>query len=243
MVRVKVLVCNSPVKVIETFVTREGERAIDQSKVVLPICASICIGNQVNVIQDAVNLDNLVGAYMFQGSTKDESGRCNNAYGSISYPRIDVNLVYCDSTSTTSNKGIRDSISIDTGSITCVAPGKVNSKGMVFDGVNDYTTITKECIYDIDQTTQLSLSAWIKTSDTCVPLIAKKATGSSSKGWEFGINCAGQLDFRMTNTSSSNELHIRGDTPVNTCVWTHVTVTYNGIPGCGADAVKIYINN
>ena len=243
MVRVKVLVCNSPVKVIETFVTREGERAIDQSKIVLPICASIDIGNQVNVIQDAVNLDNLVGAYMFQGSAKDESGRCNNAYGAISYPRIDVNLVYCDSTSTTSNKGIRDSISIDTGSITCVAPGKVNSKGMVFDGVNDYTTITKECIYDIDQTTQLSLSAWIKTSDTCVPLIAKKATGSSSKGWEFGINCAGQLDFRMTSTSSSNEIHIRGDTAINTCIWTHVAVTYNGIPGCGASAVKLYINN
>jgi len=242
VVRVKVLVCNSPVKVLETHVTREGERAIDQSKVILPACAAIDINDKVKIIQDAVSLDCMVGAYMFQGNVRDESGLCNNAYGAISYPRICVNLVYCTSTCTASNKGIRESIAIDNGAIGCVAPGKVSAKGMVFDGTCDYISITCECIYDVDQTTNMSMSAWIKTSDVSVPLISKKATATTDKGWEMGLNACGQVEFRITNTATTNELHIRGDFPVNTCVWNHVTVVYNGIPGCGGNAVDIYIN-
>ena len=242
MARVKALVNNTPVKILESHVTREGERAIDQSKVVLTPCASICIGNTVQIIQDAVDLNCMVGAYFFQGSTKDESGLCNNAYGSIAYPRLCVNVVWCNTSGGVSNNGTRDSVVLVNGSPTCVSPGKVNSKGIVFDGTCDYVSLSCENIFDIDQTTQLSASMWIKTSDVSVPLISKKATGTTGKGWEIGLNSCGQIEYRMTNTSTTNELHIRGDTVVNTCAWTHIAVTYNGVPGCGADAVNVYVN-
>ena len=93
MTRVKVLVNNSTVKAKQTEVTREGERATDQSKIFFPTCVAVDIGDRVNILQDAVDLCGLVGAYMFEGSARDESGLCNNAYGSISRPRIDASLV------------------------------------------------------------------------------------------------------------------------------------------------------
>lgn len=242
MARVKALVNNTPVKLLESHVTREGERAIDQSKIVLTPCSSICIGDTVQIIQDAVNLNCMVGAYFFQGSVKDESGLCNNAYGSIAYPRLCVNVLWCNTSGGVSNNGTRDSVVIVNGSPTCVSPGKVNSKGIVFDGTCDYVSLSCESLFDIDQTTQLSASMWIKTSDVSVPLISKKATGTTDQGWEIGLNSCGQIEYRMTNTATTNELHIRGDTAVNTCVWTHIAVTYSGVPGCGADAVDVYVN-
>lgn len=242
MARVKALVNNTPVKLLESHVTREGERAIDQTKIVLPACVSICVGNTVQVIQDAVDLSCMVGAYFFQGNVKDESGLCNNAYGSISYPRLCVNVVWCNTSGGVSNKGTRDSVVVVNGSPTCTSPGKVSAKGIVFDGTCDYVSLSCESLFDIDQTTQLSTSMWIKTSDVSVPLISKKATGTTDKGWEIGLNSSGQIEYRMTNTATTNELHIRGDTPVNTCIWTHIAVTYNGIPGCGISGVEIYVN-
>lgn len=242
MARVKALVNNTPVKLLESHVTREGERAIDQTKVILPACVSICIGDTVQVLQDAVDLSCMVGAYFFQGSVKDESGLCNNAYGSIAYPRLCVNVVWCNTSGGISQNGTRDAVTIVSGSPTCVAPGKVNAKAIVFDGTCDYVSLSCESTFDIDQTTQLSASMWVKTSDVSVPLISKKATGTTDKGWEIGLNSSGQVEYRMTNTATTNELHIRGDTAVNTCVWTHIAVTYNGVPGCGGNAVEVYIN-
>ena len=118
MARVKLLVDNSPVKLLESHVTREGERAIDQSKVILPACSSISIGDTVQIVQDAVDISCMVGAYFFQGSVKDESGLCNNAYGSIAYPRLCVNVVWCNVSGGISNNGTRDSVVLVNGSPT-----------------------------------------------------------------------------------------------------------------------------
>jgi len=238
--RVKVFVCNVDTKVLETNVTREGERAIDQSKLILPTCSSICVGDSVKILQDALNLCDMVGAYMFQGSAIDESGLDNSAYGCISFPRVDAILSWCSSSCCISNEGIRDSVLVNNG-VTSVT-GKRNAFGLSFDGVCDHVTMACEQIYDIDQTTQVSMSAWIKTSDNTVPIIAKKATGPTDTGFEMSLDACGRVNFRHTNTATTNELHIRGDTAVNTCVWTHVSVLYNGIPGCGACGVDIYVN-
>ena len=239
MARVSVLINNSPVKILETCVTREGERAIDQSSISLPACVSASVGDTVKILQDAVDLTGLKGAYMFQGNSIDESGRCNNSIDSISYPRIDTRLRYFNCA--VDQGGIRDTFPTVTGSITS-ATGKVNTKAMCFDGINDYVTYDTESIFSIDQTTSMSTSMWIKTSDTCAPLIAKKAALSTGIGWEVALNCSGQVSFKMTNTGTTNEIHIRGDTSVNTCVWTHIAVTYTGIPTDASNSVVIWIN-
>jgi len=241
MARVKVHVNKVPKTVISTEVTREGERAIDQSKIVMPLGSAICISDEITISQDAVDLDCVVGVYMMQGSVKDESGLGNDAYGSILDPRVDVQLLWCSTCSIPNNFGFRELTVASNGAVTCVA-GKVCSKAMCFDGTNDYLTLSCESIFDIDQTTQLSSSAWIKTTDTSVPIISKKASGTTSKGWEVGLDACGRTNFRITNTATSNELNIRGDTAVNTGSWVHIGVTYNGIPGCGGNAVEIYVN-
>jgi len=241
MARVNVLVNNTITKVVSTEVKREGERAIDEAKIVLPAGPAICIGDKIQVIQDAVDLNCMVGAYMMQGNTKDESGLCNNSFGSGDRPVVDVRLLWCSTCSAPVNFGIRELVVTDNGSSTC-ATGKAFTKAICYCGTCDYSTISCECIFDIDQTTQLTLSAWVKTCSTSVPIISKKATASTDKGWEMSIDACGRIEFRLTNTACSNELHIRGDTAIDTGVFQHVAITYNGIPGCGGSAVEIYIN-
>jgi hypothetical protein len=241
MARVKVLVNNTAVKVVNTEVTREGERATDQSKLIFPTCVAVDIGDRINILQDAVDLSGLVGAYMFQGGAKDESGLCNNAYGSISRPRIDASLVYCCTVVGAVNAGFNTSTVSVSGSIGTEA-GRSSTKALVFDGTNDYLTLSCRDIYNTDLTSQITVSAWIKTTSTSVPIIAKKASSTTSDGFEIGLDSSGRVQFRMTKTASSDEFLIRGDTAVNTGVWTHIAVIYTGIPSDAGLAVLVYVN-
>ena len=241
MARVRALVNNTSVKVSETSVTREGERAIDQSKVLFPTCVAIDIGDKVHILQDAVDLCGLVGAYMFQGGAKDESGLCNNAYGSISRPRIDASLVYCCITNDVSNSGFNTSSASSGGTIATEA-GKASTKAMVFDGSTNYAQFSNSDLYNTDLTSRVSMAAWIKTTDTSVPIISKKASSTTSKGFEMALDSCGRVQFRITNTAVSNELLIRGDAIVNTGLWAHIAVVYNGTPTDAGNSVDIYIN-
>ena len=241
MARVRALVNNIQVKASETSVTREGERATDQSKILFPTCVAVNIGDKVNILQDAVDLCGLIGAYMFQGGAKDESGLCNNAFGSISRPRVDASILYCCTASSIVNAGFNISGATVTGSIG-TETGKKNTKAMVFDGSNDFITISCSDIYNTDLTSRLTMSAWIKTTDTSVPIIAKKASATTSQGFEMALDGSGRIQFRLTKTATSDELFVRGDTAVNTDEWTHIAVVYNGIPGDAINSVSIYIN-
>ena len=241
MARVKVLVNNTSVKVKQTEVTREGERATDQSKLFFPTCVAVSIGDTITILQDAVDLCGLIGAYNFQGSARDESGLCNNAYGSISRPRINASLVYCCTAISAVNAGFNTSVASVAGSIT-TETGKVSNKALVFDGTNDYVIFSQTALFNTDITSRVSMSAWIKTTSASVPIIAKKASGTTSVGYEMDLDSSGRVNLTLTKVATSNELRIRGDTPVNTGVWTHIAVVYNGVPGDASASVKIYIN-
>jgi hypothetical protein len=241
MARVKVLVNNTSVKVKQTEVTREGERATDQSKLFFPTCVAVSIGDTITILQDAVDLCGLIGAYNFQGSARDESGLCNNAYGSISRPRINASLVYCCTAISAVNAGFNTSVASVAGSIT-TETGKVSNKALVFDGTNDYVIFSQTALFNTDITSRVSMSAWIKTTSASVPIIAKKASGTTSAGYEMDLDSSGRVNLTLTKVATSNELRIRGDTPVNTGVWTHIAVVYNGVPGDASASVKIYIN-
>jgi hypothetical protein len=241
MTRVKVLVNNSTVKAKQTEVTREGERATDQSKVFFPTCVAVDIGDRVNILQDAVDLCGLVGAYMFEGSARDESGLCNNAYGSISRPRIDASLVYCCTSSGPVNAGHNTSCLTVTGTLG-IESGRSNVNALVFDGTNDFVTFSCSDIYNTDLTSQVTMSAWIKTTSTSVPIIAKKASATTSQGFEMSLDASGRVQFRITKTATSDELLIRGDTAVNTGIWTHIAVVYSGVPSQAIASVDVYVN-
>ena len=172
MARVKVLVNSCERKVIETQVKLEGERAIDESIVVFPAGEAVCVGDEIKILQDAVCLNGLVGMYNFQACVVDESGLCHNAKGMVPYPRRDLTFKYCTCNSTVTSDGYRSTCLTVNGCITCAA-GKVNTKGINFDGCNDYITVGPEAIFDFDQSTPFSFSTWIKTSDTCVPIDRK----------------------------------------------------------------------
>jgi len=241
MARVKALVNNASVKVSETCITREGERATDQSKLIFTTCVAIAIGDRVNILQDAVDLCGLVGAYMFQGGVRDESGLCNSSYGSVARPRIDASILYCCTASSIVNAGFNVSSTAVTGTL-AVETGKVSTKALVFDGSNDFITLSCSDIYNTDFTSHVTMSAWIKTTSTSVPIIAKKATATTSQGFEMALDGSGRVHFRITKTATSDELLIRGSTAVNTGEWTHIAVVYNGVHTSGADSVQVYIN-
>lgn len=241
MARVKVLVNNIPKTIINSRVTLEGERAIDESQITFPLGSTICSGDQINIIQDAVCLNGAVGLYNFQGCVLDESGLCHNAYGAISSPRKDMEINWCQGSQLPRQDGYRCLTVTPYGCITSTT-GKVNTKGIIFDGTNDYITVGAECVFDIDQTTTMTFSTWVKTTDTCVPIISKKATGTASKGFEVNIDSCGRAHFLLTSTACSSELDIRSDKIINSGCWTHLAVTYSGVPGCGGNAVEIFIN-
>jgi hypothetical protein len=241
MARVKVLVNNTPKTVINSRVTLEGERAIDESQITFPLGSTVCAGDQINIIQDAVCLNGAVGLYNFQGCVLDESGLCHNAYGAISSPRKDMEINWCQGSQLPRQDGYRCLTVTPYGCITSTT-GKVNTKGIIFDGTNDYITVGAECVFDIDQTTTMTFSTWVKTTDTCVPIISKKATGTASKGFEVNIDSCGRAHLLMTSTACSSELDIRSDDIINSGCWTHLAISYNGIPGCGGNAVQIYVN-
>ena len=241
MARVRALVNNVPVKAASTSITREGERATDQSKVFFPTCVAVDTGDKIHILQDAVDLCGLIGAYLFQGGAQDESGLCNNAFGSISRPRIDASVVYCCTATGIVNSGFNVSDITVTGSLGTEA-GKKSTKAMVFDGSSDFLTLSCSDIYNTDLTSQISMSMWIKTTSTSVPIIAKKASSTTSQGFEVGLDSCGRVQFRMTKTATSDDFLIRGDTAVNTGLWTHIAVVYNGVPGDAGLALNIYIN-
>ena len=155
MARVKVLVNNVTTPVIETQVKLEGERAIDESVLVFPAGSAICVSDEVKIIQDAVDLNCMVGMYNFQGEVLDESGLDNNGYGAIATPRRDLQLKFCTTTCAIISEGYREACITGNGCISC-ACGKVNTKAIDFDGCNDYITVGAECVYDFDQTTAFS---------------------------------------------------------------------------------------
>ena len=86
MARVKLLMNGVVKNVLNATLTKQGERAIDQLKMMLPQNVSVEMNDKILWIQDFMDLGNLSAIYNFQASVKDESGNLNHGVAtSVTY--------------------------------------------------------------------------------------------------------------------------------------------------------------
>ena len=81
MARVKMLINGTAKTVMSADLEKQGERSIDQIKVMLPANVGIDINDKLLYLQDFADLNNLSAIYNFQQSVKDESGNANHGTG------------------------------------------------------------------------------------------------------------------------------------------------------------------
>jgi hypothetical protein len=100
-----------------------------------------------------------------------------------------------------------------------------SGNGLQFDGVNDYVRVGDVLdIYD-----RITLSVWIKPATVSRDQdIVCKDWQTSYMGYEFGINSAGELMFRINPTSSSYAYRTSSGAGITTNTWQHVAVTFDG---------------
>jgi len=78
MARVKLFINGVTKNALNVSLQKQGERAIDQIKMMLPANVSVEVNDRILWVQDFVDLGNLSAIYNFQASVKDESGNLNH---------------------------------------------------------------------------------------------------------------------------------------------------------------------
>ncbi len=132
--------------------------------------------------------------------------------------------------STYGNNGTRS------GNATTYSPGKFGTAG-TFDGTNDYTTITDSDTYTMSD---LTIAAWVKTSDDVGEIVSHFTTGSPWVGFvmnvgENGGASSGKLCL-WTSGGGGNGWDC-ADQTVNDNAWHHIAVTFQS---SGATGTAIY---
>ena len=78
MARVKLFINGTQKTVINTKLEKQGERGIDQIKLMLPANVGVEVNDKLLFVQDFVDVSNLSAVYNFQNSVRDESGNLNH---------------------------------------------------------------------------------------------------------------------------------------------------------------------
>ena len=74
MAIVKLFINNVEKQIYEARLTKEGERAVDQIKLVVPKSVVVDVNQELKYIQDIVDTQNLISVYNMQGNVEDEGG-------------------------------------------------------------------------------------------------------------------------------------------------------------------------
>ena len=78
MARVKLFINGTQKTVIMASLEKQGERGIDQIKMMLPANVSTEVNDKILLIQDFLDVTDLSAIYNFQNSVRDESGNLNH---------------------------------------------------------------------------------------------------------------------------------------------------------------------
>lgn len=114
MARVKLLMNGVVKNVLNATLTKQGERAIDQLKIMLPQNVSVEMNDSILWIQDFMDLGILSAVYNLQASVKDESGNLNHGTAtSVTYGTDDWDGYSAIFNGTTSKITIPDDNSLD----------------------------------------------------------------------------------------------------------------------------------
>lgn len=112
----------------------------------------------------------------------------------------------------------------------------VDGQALMLNGTSQYATVPDNSSLDI--TGSITLAAWIRPEKVATQYILKKATQSSTNGYELSLSNAGKVFFRFNQASSSDTYRQNSvaSYPTNGATWMHIAATYDG------SVIKIYIN-
>ncbi|MFZ5424170.1 MAG: LamG domain-containing protein, partial [Patescibacteria group bacterium] len=119
----------------------------------------------------------------------------------------------------------------------CTVSGKFGT-GCDFDGTDDEVDVSDSTSLHLQYGGEITLAAWIKTSDSSGNIIDKSA-GNGTNRYGLGLN-SGLLRaaFVATDYSGDNNITAYGSTSVNDGNWHHVAITYE----YATQAVKFYVD-
>lgn len=109
-----------------------------------------------------------------------------------------------------------------------------------FEGGGEYVTMGD--VLGFERADTFSISVWLKTTQaTSGTILAKTVASGFPKGFEFLTAADGTVHLWLSHDKSTGDyIDVGTDDVVNTGVWTHVVVTYDGTSA--AAGVLFYIN-
>lgn len=125
---------------------------------------------------------------------------------------------------------------MEIGDIVTDTPTFMNTKSVVFDGINEYVTMGNVLAYD--RTDAFSVFAWIKTTGTADQYIIAKQRGDLGKNG-YVLQILGQKITAILRNNYSYRHEKSTVALVTTDVWCHVGFTWDAT---GISGLKIYAN-
>ncbi len=251
MPHAKLFINNTRRALVKATVSREGCRAIDQAKFVVPPETPVDASDTIVYVQDMVNVFDNTLLFNFCEHVKDESGYNHHPDGHTDFPS---SLSHWDFQNTTEDIGTLrntatelplDCMCVETPSVyiagKVMCNNDVNDRAIVF-ACCRYLTIADECEYDLRQDQRWSMSAWLyPTANCCDAMVMGKRVGIDATDAGYSLNyhtCArasfeiadGTCEWSVTSAACSVPL----------CMWTNVTATFDGTSN--QLGMKIYIN-
>jgi len=118
---------------------------------------------------------------------------------------------------------------------------KVSNWSFEFDGVNDSIGIGTT---SLGITSAISVSAWVKTTDTSFvfrSIFAEDTSSGTNRNWNLLLNSSNKIGFIFFNTDGSTNYLVRTTAlEVQDGNWHHILATYDGT--ANADGIKLYID-
>ncbi len=240
MARVRLFVKDTETTFLKSIITKQGDRAIDQAKIELPLCNNVEPNNDVKYVQDIASITDLKLMLTTDCSTGDDSGYDNHANGFSNIPsyltRFEFENNLCDS-------GCLDSTATVVCGCATFTCGKVGNsattRSFCFDGTR-YLTLDNECKYNFRQDQNWSISGWVYPTVGCTEqaLITKRSALACSAGYSISINSCNEIQFDIGEMCT--EFSVTSTCPIPLCMWTHFATTYTAVSN--RSGMLLYIN-
>lgn len=120
-----------------------------------------------------------------------------------------------------------------------------NSKSMLFDGIDEYTTAGNASDFNFQYADLFSVSVWVKTTtdiDSAPVIISKQEGNGNFQGWAIKIQQAdARIKFQMLETGSNFiDRFTNTSSGVDDGNWHHIVTTYDGSKT--GEGIKIYLD-
>jgi len=242
MARVRLFVKDTETTFLKSVITKQGDRAIDQAKIFLPLCNNVEPNNDIKYVQDIASLSDLKLMLTTDCSTGDDSGYDNHANGFTNVPSYLTRFEFENNVVCTGCLDVTATVNCGCATFTCGKVGNsATTRAFCFNGAR-YITLGCECKYDFRQDQNWSLSAWVYPTSACPGgiITAKRNGCCGAVGYSLSfIGMCNNIDFILAEMCMPFTVSSAACS-VPLCMWTHVVATYAAVSN--ESGMTLYIN-